>query len=169
MDNEANWEGELSSREEYAQHVYASLAPVLAQFGQVEEGLAELLVQDATRRGGTAEDVRKLERLTFGKALREGLEPLVHKAGLGKELAPALELLARAVDARNRLMHGRIHIGVARSHPEAPLEPVIVIVFHRDTADELDVDADMDLALRAMDALADVAVALAATEDGGDP
>jgi hypothetical protein len=51
---------------------------------------------------------------------------------LEDELSAELEKIGRVIDRRNRLVHGVIHIGFSRLGPQAPLEPVIYLLFEND-------------------------------------
>lgn len=57
---------------------------------------------------------------------------LLAALALGDELSAELEKISRVIDRRNRLVHGVIHIGFGRLGPQAPLEPVIYLLFEND-------------------------------------
>lgn len=161
-DDEVDFEftEELRAQEDHVQCVYEELVPVLGQFGQIEEGLIAILRADLERRGLDEAQARaRSDVLTFGRSIK-CVEQLLSREGLAVQFEEQIHCLRKAKDARNRLTHGRIHVGVARNWGTDSIEPVLVLVFYGESADELDVRKDMARTEAAMTAMIEIMVGL---------
>jgi hypothetical protein len=75
----------------------------------------------------------------------QDVRKLLAALALEDELSAELEKIGRVIDRRNRLVHGVIHIGFSRLGPQAPLEPVISLLFENDSNEAMPV-GDHDIA-----------------------
>lgn len=55
---------------------------------------------------------------------------------LDEQFSEKLECIWRVIRRRNRLVHGRIHVGFSRLSEQAPLESVITLLLENDPDDE---------------------------------
>jgi hypothetical protein len=107
---------------------------VVGQVAEIESLLLHIASETRDRYIGTL-PVRQ-KRKGAGGALSD-LRRLLPALTLGDELAGQLDKIGQVIDRRNRLVHGRIHIGFSRLGPQAPLEPVIYLLFENDGDDTL--------------------------------
>lgn len=107
---------------------------VVGQVAEIESLLLHITSEIRDRHTGRLPARQK--RKGAGGALSD-LRMLLRVLTLDGELAGQLEKIGRIIDRRNRLMHGRIHIGFSRLGPQAPLEPVIYLLFENDGDDTL--------------------------------
>jgi hypothetical protein len=102
---------------------------VVGQVAEVESLLLHIAQETRERYPGTLPSRQK--RKGAGGALQD-VRKLLATLALGDELSAELEKIGRVIDQRNRLVHGVIHIGFSRLGPQAPLEPVIYLLFEND-------------------------------------
>jgi hypothetical protein len=102
---------------------------VVGQVAEIESLLLHISQEVRDRYLGTPPSRQK--RKGAGGALQD-VRKLLAALALGDELSAALEKIGRIIDRRNRLVHGVIHIGFGRLGPQAPLEPVIYLLFEND-------------------------------------
>jgi hypothetical protein len=102
---------------------------VVGQVAEIESLLLHI-AQEMRDRYSAALPARQ-KRKGAGGALQD-VTRLLATLGLGDGLRAELEMIDRVIGRRNRLVHGVIHIGFSRLGPEAPLEPVIYLLFEND-------------------------------------
>jgi len=78
---------------------------------------------------------KRHKRRGAGGALQD-LRMLLKVLQLDEQLSGKLDHIGRVIQRRNRLVHGRIHVGFSRLSEQAPLEPVITLLFENDPDDD---------------------------------
>jgi hypothetical protein len=103
---------------------------IVGQVAEIESLLLHVAQEIRDRHTGTLPGRQK--RKGAGGALQD-VRKLLAALALEDELSAELERTGRVIDRRNRLVHGVIHIGFSRLDPQAPLEPVISLLFENDS------------------------------------
>ena len=109
---------------------------VVGQVAEIESLLLHVAQEIRDRHTGTLPGRQK--RKGAGGALQD-VRKLLAALALEDELSAELEKTGRVIDRRNRLVHGVIHIGFSRLGPQAPLEPVISLLFENDSYEAMQV------------------------------
>jgi hypothetical protein len=114
---------------------------VVGQVAEIEGFL--LYIASTIRSQWTGPLPSRKKRRSAGGALND-LRRLLSSLALQDELATELETIWKIIERRNRLVHGRIHIGFSRAGEHAPLESVIYLLLENDEADDVSQNRDSD-------------------------
>jgi hypothetical protein len=145
-----SWRGSLERRESYLKvydanfdHDYDQEAVearilhelrgvIVGQVAEIENLL--LVIVDDIDKHISAYEPRRRSRTGAGAALAE-VRKRLKELGLEGQFADQLDTIQIVIRRRNSLVHGTIHIGFSRVHPDAPLESVIYLLFENGEPD----------------------------------
>jgi hypothetical protein len=112
--------------------------------GQVAEIEGLLLYIASTIRSQWAGPLPSRKKWRSAGGALHDLRRLLSSLALQDELAVELETIWKTIQRRNRLVHGRIHIGFSRVGEHAPLESVIYLLLENDEAEDTPQNRDSD-------------------------
>lgn len=132
---EEDWIGEHDDAQEAAESrpLHELRGLVIGQVAEIE-GLL-LYIGSEVRARYTGPLPTRHKRRGAGGALKD-LRMLLKVLQLDEQFSEKLERIWRVIQRRNRLVHGRIHVGFSRLSEQAPLESIITLLLENDPDDD---------------------------------